>query len=53
LRVERGGLGLENVRKRLDLIFGDDYDLQLDDSRADEYRVKLSIPIIYDKVHSH
>ena len=53
LRVEPGGLGLENVRKRLDLIFGDDYELQLDDSRADEYRVKLSIPIIYDKVHSH
>ena len=53
LSVERGGLGLENVRKRLDLIFGDDYELQLDDSRANEYRVKLSIPILYDKVHSH
>ena len=34
-------------------IFGDDYELQLDDSRANEYRVKLSIPILYDKVHSH
>ena len=53
LRVERGGVGLENVRKRLDLIFGKDYELLLDGSRSDEYIAKLSIPITYDKVRSH
>ena len=39
------GMGLENARKRLDLLFGDDYELQIDDSRDDEYGVKLTIPI--------
>ena len=51
--VEKGGVGLENVRKRLDLLFGKDYQLTIDDSREDEYSVKLSIPMTYDKVHSH
>ena len=41
-----GGVGLENVRKRLDLIYGRDYSLEIDDSRADEYSVKLSIPFM-------
>lgn len=40
-----GGVGLENVRKRLDLIYGKRYNLTLDDSRAEEYYVKLSIPV--------
>ena len=53
MHVERGGIGLDNVRKRLDILFGKDYELVFDDSREDEYIVKLSIPIIYDKVHSH
>ena len=53
LQVEKGGVGLENVRKRLDLLFGKDYELLTDDSREDEYSVKLSIPMTYDKVHSH
>lgn len=43
--VARGGVGLENVRKRLDLIYGKRYNLTLDDSRAEEYYVKLSIPV--------
>ena len=53
MQVEKGGVGLENVRKRLDLLFGKDYELLTDDSREDEYSVKLSIPMTYDKVHSH
>ncbi len=44
-RANGSGMGLENVRKRLDLLFGDDYDLLIDDSRADEYKVKLTIPV--------
>ncbi len=53
MQVEKGGVGLENVRKRLDLLFGKDYELFTDDSREDEYSVKLTIPMTYDKVHSH
>lgn len=53
MQVEKGGVGLENVRKRLDLLFGKDYELLTNDSREDEYSVKLSIPMTYDKVHSH
>ena len=45
-----GGIGLENVRKRLDLLFGNDYTL---DIRSDSsvYSVTLNIPI-YDEKHS-
>lgn len=40
-----GGVGLENVMKRLKLLFGDDYNLVIDDKSSSEYNVKLSIPI--------
>ena len=42
------GMGLYNVRKRLDLLFGDNYTLKIDDSHEDRYEVKLTIPISYD-----
>ena len=51
--VEKGGVGLENVRKRLTLLFDNDYTLDIDDSNEQEYRVKLSIPMNYDKMHSN
>ena len=41
---EQGGVGLTNVRKRLDLLFGNDYMLQIKDA-ADVYTVDLVIPI--------
>ena len=41
-----GGVGLVNVRKRLDLIYGKNYTLNIDDSNPNEYMVKLKIPII-------
>ena len=40
-----GGVGLVNVRKRLDLIYGKKYTLDIDQS-SDEYIVKLKIPVI-------
>lgn len=40
-----GGVGLENVRRRLDLIYGDTYFLDLDD-REEEYIVTLKIPCL-------
>lgn len=46
--VKASGMGLYNVRKRLDLLFGDDYTLKIDDTHDDTYEVKLTIPISYD-----
>ena len=43
---EPGGVGLENVRKRLELIYDGNYSLVVDDSKKEEYVVKLSIPIM-------
>ena len=39
---EVGGVGLTNVVKRLDLIYGDQYSLHIDD--GDNYRVELIVP---------
>jgi sensor histidine kinase YesM len=39
------GIGLENVRKRLDLIYGKDYDLNIED-RTNRYCVTLKIPML-------
>jgi sensor histidine kinase YesM len=44
-RSNKPGIGLENVRKRLDLIYEDDYDLTIEDM-GDRYCVTLKIPIL-------
>ncbi len=41
---EKGGVGLVNVRKRLDLLFPHDYTLLIHDV-ADEYSVDLTLPL--------
>ena len=41
---KHGGVGLRNVRQRLDLIYEDQYTLKTDD-QADTYQIELSIPI--------
>ncbi len=41
---EKGGVGLANVRKRLDLLFKNDYSLIIHDE-ADSYAVELNIPL--------
>lgn len=41
---EHGGVGLENTRKRLNLIYGDDYKLSIEDGEK-TYIVKLDIPL--------
>ena len=39
------GIGLENVRKRLDLIYENDYDLKVEDD-GNKYCVTLKIPVL-------
>ena len=41
---EPSGIGIENSRKRLDLIYGDNYLLKIDDEN-DDHTVSLTIPI--------
>ena len=41
---EKGGVGLANVRKRLDLLFGGNYTLEIRDE-AERYSVELNIPL--------
>lgn len=42
---KEGGIGIANVRKRLDLLMGDGYSLELQD-RSAEFSVFLKIPLI-------
>lgn len=39
-----GGIGVQNVRKRLDLIYGGDYSFYIDEKK-DSYIVNLSLPL--------
>ena len=42
------GIGLENVRKRLELIYGEDFTLRIDNSSPEVYKVELKIPMTHD-----
>ena len=41
---QHGGVGLQNVKRRLELIYGHDYQLDIDDE-TDTYTVKLTLPL--------
>lgn len=41
---EKGGIGLTNVQQRLNLIYGEDYTLSIED-KPDTYNVELEIPL--------
>jgi two-component sensor histidine kinase len=41
---QSGGIGLENIRKRLHLLYGERYELTIQDT-TDSYRVRLSVPV--------
>lgn len=43
--TEHSGIGLSNITRRLDMLFGKRYTLTIDDSDAKRYSVELVIPI--------
>lgn len=43
--TERSGIGLNNITKRLELLFGQNYSLTIDDSDSKVYVVELVIPV--------
>lgn len=47
-RKKPGGVGLKNVRKRLDLLYGTDYSLDIKETET-EYSVSLLLPYSHDK----
>lgn len=49
-----GGIGLKNLRKRLELLYGQNYSLTIDDKKTDTYEVTLTIPYKHetDTMHS-
>jgi sensor histidine kinase YesM len=47
-KITSGGIGLENVKKRLDLLFQNNYSLDIDDI-SDTFKVELQIPKKYLK----
>ncbi len=44
------GIGIDNVRKRLSLIYGEDYSLEIEKNKI-KFSVILKIPAQYDKVY--
>ena len=44
-----GGIGVENARKRMELLYGDKATLNIDNN-GETYNVVLKIPVCYDKV---
>ena len=39
------GIGLQNVRKRLDLLYEDRYTLTINDTNPNTYSIELTLPI--------
>lgn len=46
------GIGLINIKKRLSLLFKDEYSLHIEENNK-EYKVILKIPIYENQMHSH
>lgn len=42
-KEDTGGIGLENVRKRLDLIYDENYRLTVEDDNPEQYRITLEL----------
>jgi|WetSurMetagenome_2_1015567.scaffolds.fasta_scaffold15119_3 two-component system, LytTR family, sensor kinase len=48
----KGGFGLKNIKRRLELLFGDKYELETS-VEENKFIVKLKITLNEDKLHSH
>ncbi|MBO5873611.1 MAG: histidine kinase, partial [Rikenellaceae bacterium] len=49
---DSGGIGLENIQKRLQLLFGDKYSLKIENT-AETYTTTLTIPTSNDTMYSN
>ena len=47
--TERSGIGLNNITKRMDILFGENYTLTTDNTDNDVYIVELVIPVTTNK----
>lgn len=45
IEKQSAGIGLDNVRKRLELLYGKNYDFEIDNSKEGIYCVTLKIPV--------
>lgn len=53
VNTTRHGIGLDNVRKRLELIYGNNFTLDINDRNSEIYSVKLIIPTINAEMYSN
>ena len=51
-QTERGGVGIENARRRLELLFGEKACLRINND-GKWYNVELKMPVQYDKVYNN
>lgn len=52
-KKQAAGIGLDNVRKRLELIYGNNFSIDVDESDPKQYIITLKIPNDNVKLHSH
>jgi LytS/YehU family sensor histidine kinase len=50
---KNSGVGLDNMQKRLDLLFGDKYQLLINSKNPEIYSVTLKMPINNDEMYSN
>lgn len=51
LHAVQGGIGVENAKKRLELLFGEEATMHINND-SEWYNVEIKIPIKYDKVYN-
>lgn len=49
---KRAGIGIDNVRKRLSLIYGEEHTLEIEKNKT-RFSVLLKIPVKYDKMYTN
>ena len=53
IKSNGNGMGISNIRSRLDRLYGNSYLLQIDTSEINTFKVTFELPIEYEKNQSH